>query len=223
MKICTIIVSAGQGKRFGGKKQFYKIKGKPVFLWSLEKFIPFSDYIVLFRPKEYIKRVKKSLFEIPAIRKYRNKIKLISGGKHRYDSVRNGLLNVSEDCDIVCIHDGARPFVSSNEILSCISLAKKYGSAICAVPATDTVKISTKDRFVDKTIDRDNVWLVQTPQVFRRDIIVYAYRKFGRQIPEYITDDSQLVELCGYKVKIVRGLPSNIKITTRGDVCKITE
>ena len=218
MKTGTIIVAAGQGKRFGGKKQFYVIKNKPVFLWSLEKFIPFSDFIVLVLPKEDIKKTEKILTRFSHIKKFKEKIKLVAGGKHRYDSVRNGLAHIPKECKIICIHDGVRPFVKSGEISDCISSAKKYGAAICAIPATDTVKLSTKDGFVDKTIDRNFVWLVQTPQVFKREIILKAYKKFGKKIPENITDDSGLVELAGFKVKIVKGSVSNIKITTKEDV-----
>ncbi|MFN3966863.1 MAG: 2-C-methyl-D-erythritol 4-phosphate cytidylyltransferase, partial [Endomicrobiia bacterium] len=84
MKICTIIPAAGKGKRFGGKKQFYNIKNKPVFLLTLEKFLPFSDYIFLVLPKEDIRKTEKFLSKVSSLKKFKEKIKLISGGKHRY-------------------------------------------------------------------------------------------------------------------------------------------
>ncbi|OIO72356.1 MAG: 2-C-methyl-D-erythritol 4-phosphate cytidylyltransferase [Elusimicrobia bacterium CG1_02_37_114] len=219
MYLTTIIVSAGKGKRFRGKKQFYKLSNKIIVIKTAEKFTPFSDEMIILLPKEDISKWSK---KIRSIMKHKN-LKILPGGKHRYDSVRIGLENISNRCEIVCIHDAVRPFIKRKDIIKCISTAKKYGSAICAAPATDTIKISDNSGFIERTIDRRKVYLVQTPQIFRRDIIVKAYKQvLKKQHSSNITDDAQIVEMAGQKVKIVPTNHSNIKITTKKDLtlCK---
>jgi 2-C-methyl-D-erythritol 4-phosphate cytidylyltransferase len=210
MWVSTIIVAAGKGIRFGGKKQFYPLCGKPVVVWSVEAFNKLSREIILILPEGDLNRFKKKwLVGYP-------KVKVFRGGVHRYDSVMRGLKNLSPNCDYVCIHDGVRPLIDTRTIKRCISTAEKYGSAVCATQSTDTVKISGAGQFIETTIDRKKVWMIQTPQVFKVDTILSAYGN-----PEVIagaTDDATLVEKLGIKPKLVPGKYTNIKITESEDI-----
>jgi 2-C-methyl-D-erythritol 4-phosphate cytidylyltransferase len=143
-------------------------------------------------------------------------IALIAGGAERQDSVDNGLRELPSDCEWVLIHDGVRPFVSLELLENTWRTAQQTGAAIAALPATDTIKRVRKE-VVMETLQRDEVWLAQTPQVFRRDIIVSAYREARKQ-NRVATDDAFLVECLGLSVSVVRGERSNIKITTPEDL-----
>ena len=135
------------------------------------------------------------------------------GGKRRQDSVEAGLKRL-KNCDWVVIHDGARPLVTMDMIIRGLDAAKETGAAVTAVPVKDTIKIADDDKTVLQTPPRQQLWAVQTPQIFRFDIIKEAYR----QVNNEVTDDSSLVELAGYKVKLYRGSYDNIKITTPDDL-----
>ncbi|MBU2568094.1 MAG: 2-C-methyl-D-erythritol 4-phosphate cytidylyltransferase [Elusimicrobia bacterium] len=221
-KICSIILAAGSGKRFGAKKQFLKLAGKHILLWSVERFLPFSGKLLVVLPPGETGETGR-LKDI--IKKY-PRTDIVEGGAERYDSVRNALRHVPAVFDIVCIHDGVRPFVSRDDVSRCIFAAKRYGAAICACPSTDTVKtghtgagtgVNKGSRgvfFVRETLNRDNVFLVQTPQAFRRNLLLTAY---NGNIPPGTTDDARVVEIMGHRVAIVPTSPSNIKITTRTD------
>lgn len=135
------------------------------------------------------------------------------GGKRRQDSVLAGLSQLSH-CEWVVIHDGARPLVTEDLISRGLKEVKETGSAIAAVPVTDTIKIAGDDGIVGQTPPRQSLWAVQTPQVFRFDIITEAYR----QVKSEVTDDASLVEKLGYKVKLYMGSYDNIKVTTPNDL-----
>jgi 2-C-methyl-D-erythritol 4-phosphate cytidylyltransferase len=210
MRLSTIIVAAGKGLRFGAKKQFFPLCGKPVVLRTLDIFAGLSHEIILVLPDEDIPRFKKKW--LPAY----PGLKLVSGGARRYDSVLHGLGVVSPECGFVCIHDGVRPLITEGTVKKCIAGARKYGAAVCARQPSDTVKFSGSGRFAEKTIDRGKVWLVQTPQVFRKDIILKAYAKRGGCAG--VTDDSMLAERIGVRPRLVRGEASNIKITEKQDI-----
>jgi 2-C-methyl-D-erythritol 4-phosphate cytidylyltransferase len=143
-------------------------------------------------------------------------IEIVKGGAERQDSVYNGLLKLPSECEWVLIHDGVRPFASSGLITAVWEGARKTGASIVAVPATDTVK-KAKEETVLETIPRDQIWLVQTPQVFRREIIIAAYGK-ALEAGWKGTDDASFVERSGVPVSIVRGERSNIKVTTPDDL-----
>jgi len=143
-------------------------------------------------------------------------ISLIAGGAERQDSVFNGLRVLPADCEWVLIHDGVRPFVSLELLEDTWRTAQEMGSAIAALPATDTIK-RVREEVVVETVRREEIWLVQTPQVFRRDIIVSAYLEARKQNWSG-TDDASFVERLGLPVAVVRGARSNIKITTPEDV-----
>lgn len=211
MKAAAIIVAAGSGKRFGlpVPKQFLKLKGLPVFLWSILSFKKIKEFkhIIVVIPDRWISTLKK----------YQKKydIEFAAGGKERFNSVRSGLKRLRNDIEYVSIHDAARPLVTPALIRRGLEAAVKYGSSVTAFASFDTVKLSGQNLFVSRTVPRNTVWLAQTPQTFRRDIIEEAYKKLRFQ---HITDDAQAVEKLGKKVKIVPGDYRNIKITDKKDL-----
>lgn len=210
MRVAAVIVAAGAGKRFGGKvrKQFVSLSGRPIFEWSVLAFkkLPQVRQIVLVVPPSQIGSFKN----FPT----RRGIDIAAGGAERVDSVRAGLSAVRPDIDIVAIHDGARPLVDTATILKSFSAAGKVGGALVCVQARDTVKFSS-GKTVNKTILRNNIWLAQTPQVFKKKVIDSAYAKLKTK---HVTDDAQVAEMAGYKVAIVPGNYSNIKITDKQDL-----
>ncbi|MFC1914791.1 2-C-methyl-D-erythritol 4-phosphate cytidylyltransferase, partial [Chloroflexota bacterium] len=135
------------------------------------------------------------------------------GGRRRQDSVVAGLRRLSS-CDWVVIHDGARPLLTGALIEQGLEAARETGAAVPAVPVSDTIKIAGEDRLIRETPPRHTLWSVQTPQVFRFDIITEAYRQANGEV----TDDASLVEQLGYKVKLYPGASSNIKVTTPDDL-----
>lgn len=145
-----------------------------------------------------------------------NRISLIAGGAERQDSVYNGLRMLPSDCEWVLIHDGVRPFVSRELLRKTWEAAQKIGAAIAAVPASDTIKRASGGKVLE-TLERAEIWLVQTPQVFRRDLILRAYEEARRQGCSG-TDDAYFVERLGLPVVVVTGARSNIKVTTREDL-----
>jgi len=142
--------------------------------------------------------------------------KIVAGGRERQASVYNGLKALPENTGIVVIHDGARPFVSPAMIEAAIEQAKKHGAVVVGVPVKDTIKlVNPKTKTVIRTLPRDRVWAAQTPQVFKRDLIMKAYQKYGKQ---KVTDDAMLVEKMGKQVKMLIGSYLNLKITTPEDL-----
>lgn len=230
MNISVIIPAAGLSRRmnpapircrvkgFEKRKPFILLRGEPVISYTLDVF-------------KKIKQVKQILLvvnkkDLPGAKKYFQKgiVKVIAGGVERKDSVYNGIKALNRDCGTVLIHDGVRPFVNKKTVLESIQAAQKYGAAVVAVPVIPTVKRVDEKGFVISTLNRKFLWEIQTPQAFRREIIVKAYNCRGRSRPSPtdITDDAMLVERIGYKVKIVMGSYDNIKITTPKDL-KIAE
>ncbi|MBN1385237.1 MAG: 2-C-methyl-D-erythritol 4-phosphate cytidylyltransferase [Elusimicrobia bacterium] len=208
MKVSAIIVAAGLGKRFGSKKQFIFLGKKRIFETALSKFlkVPEINNIVVVLPKEDLTRH----LNLPA------GVSIVAGGKTRQHSVFNGLCVLPSDTGIVIIHDGVRPFITTQIIKRSILSAKKYGASVVAVPAKDTVKI-VKNGLAVSTPVRKSIFLAQTPQTFKYSLIIKAYKKAFKD--GYLsTDDSALVERLGKKVKIVLGDYKNIKITTKEDI-----
>lgn len=217
----VIIVSAGKGSRMKAdiNKQFLKIGNKEVIAHTIDKFYNnknIDEIIVVIRDDE------KEFFKENIIDKYGYKnIKIVFGGRERQDSVYNGLKELEKSCQIVLIHDGARPFVTNEIIEESIECAKKYNSAIVGVPVKDTIKIVNKNNDVCDTPNRSTLWSIQTPQVFNYLLIMEAHEK-AKEDKYYGTDDSMLMEHLGYNVKVVEGSYNNIKITTPEDL-KIAE
>ena len=206
-------MAAGSGSRFGEKKQFKLLKGRALYFYSLNKFLLCENVseIILVVPKSRLVEIKKEIVNI----KKTKKIKVVSGGHRRQDSVKNGLLSVSTKSQLVCIHDGARPFVSEKLIKQSIIACSKNDGAIVANPNFDTLKTCERG-YVKKTIDRNNVWMAQTPQVFWKTKLLHAVAISEKKNME-VTDESSMMESLGYKVCVVRGDYNNFKITSRED------
>ena len=220
-KVSAIILAAGSGSRFGEKKQFKKLNGSSIWTYSLDTFNKsncFQEFILIVS-KDSLNGLKDSE-EFYQFSKTVN-IKLACGGESRQDSVYNGLQLVNENNNIICIHDAARPFVKQEHIRGVIEACSIYDGSILAIPATDTIK-KMQDGIVEKTIDRDSIWMAQTPQAFQKDKLLHAI-ELGSNIK--ITDESTLMELAGFKIKIISGDSSNLKITRKIDweLAKIIE
>lgn len=213
----VVIVSAGRGSRMKAdiNKQFLKLQNKEVIAHTIDKFYNnenIGEIIVVVREDE------AEFFKINIIEKYGYKnIKIAFGGSERQDSVYNGLKMVDENCEIVLIHDGARPFVNNETIDSAIESAKENKCVIVGVPVKDTIKVIDENNNVCDTPDRSTLWSIQTPQVFDYSLIMKAHEK-AREDNYYGTDDSMLMEYFGQKVKVVEGSYNNIKITTPEDL-----
>ncbi|MBI5892828.1 MAG: 2-C-methyl-D-erythritol 4-phosphate cytidylyltransferase [Deltaproteobacteria bacterium] len=216
-KVIAIIVAGGKGKRIGAdiSKQYLNISGKPILAHTLKAFEDcnaIDSIIVVCHPSD-MEYCKKNIIKKFGFKKV---IKIVKGGKERQDSVRNGLDAVPKSCDIVSIHDGVRPFVSQSIIKKSISDTKKAGASVVCVPVNDTIK-EVLNGYAAKTLQRQKLWAVQTPQTFKTEIIKKAHKK-ALEKGIITTDDSSLVEILGYKVKVVEGSYENIKITTPEDL-----
>ena len=207
MKAAAIIVAGGSGKRFASHtpKQFLKLKDRPVFLWSVEAFASLKVFkqIVIVVPRG----VRESLSK-----KYKRFI-FVSGGKERFDSVKNGLAVIGKDIDFIAVHDAARPLINKRDIFAVLNKAAKCGAAIAAEKTKDTIK-TVKSGFVQNTLDRSALYNVQTPQIFETSLLKKAYSK---KISANTTDDSMLIEKSGVKVAVVETMFPNFKITARQD------
>lgn len=213
----VVIVAAGTGSRMnmGINKQFIKLEGKEIIAYTIEKFYNNSnieDIVVV------VKEDESEFFKKEILDKYNFKnIKIAYGGKERQDSVYNGLKLLDEKCDVVLIHDGARPFVSDKIIDKSIEEAKEHKAIVVGVPVKDTIKVIDNDKNIVDTPNRSVLWAVQTPQTFDYNILIDAYKDAFKN-KFYGTDDAMLVERIGYKVKMLEGSYNNIKITTQEDL-----
>ena len=213
----VVIVAAGTGIRMnmGINKQFIKLEGKEIIAYTIEKFYNNSnieDIVVV------VKEDESEFFKKEILDKYNFKnVKIAYGGKERQDSVYNGLKLLDEKCDVVLIHDGARPFVSDKIIDKSIEEAKEHKAIVVGVPVKDTIKVIDNDKNIVDTPNRSVLWAVQTPQTFDYNILIDAYKDAFKN-KFYGTDDAMLVERIGYKVKMLEGSYNNIKITTQEDL-----
>ncbi len=212
-KVSVIILAAGSGSRFGEKKQFKKLNEKPIWVYSLNTFIRSKcvDELILVIPNDSIETLKKSQVFISLNNKH--SIELVSGGESRKDSVINGLKAVKKTNDIVCIHDAARPFIKASYIKHSIDACSEFDGAIIAIPAVDTVK-KADNKLIKNTIDREFLWMAQTPQTFKKEKLLYAIKNFSHL---NITDESMLMEEANFKIKLIEGDQSNFKITNEID------
>ena len=212
-KVSAIILAAGSGSRFGEIKQFKELNGKPIWVYSINTFILSEcvDELILVIPNYSLETLKKSQIFISLNKK--DNIKLVSGGESRKDSVINGLKSVKEENDIVCIHDAARPFIKTSYIKYSIDACSEFDGAIIAIPAVDTVK-KADNQLIKNTIDRESLWMAQTPQTFKKDKLLYAIKNFSHL---NITDESILMEEANFKIKLIKGDQSNFKITNAID------
>jgi 2-C-methyl-D-erythritol 4-phosphate cytidylyltransferase len=214
----VIFPAAGKSSRFGDPKQkkiYAELEGRAVWLRAVEPFLTRDDVgqlILAIAPED------RELFE----RRYRANvafmnIRVIDGGAERSDTVARALESVDAHCEFVAIHDAARPCLSAGLIDAVFAAAREHGAALPAVPVAETVKRVGEDRFTNATVPREGLYLAQTPQVFRRELLFKAYAQRARAGSQ-ITDDCQLVEAMGHHCAVVDGSRLNIKITTREDL-----
>lgn len=216
--VAAVIVAAGKGIRMQSRlrKQYLPLADLPILVHTVNAFIE-SDRISrinLVIPQDdfdYCRRNILSRIE-PSY-----DIRLIAGGRLRQESVYNGLCQVGSNCGIVVIHDGVRPFVQRAQLNACIDGAAKHGACILGIPAHDTLKQVNPSGQIIGTIARDTVWLAQTPQAFRCDLIRKAH-DLARSEGYQGTDDAALVERLGQTVMILHGSRSNLKITNKEDL-----
>ncbi len=216
--VSVIIAAAGMSNRMGSKvnKQFIYINNKPILAHTIDKFekCKYIDEIIVVAKEDEIDYCRKEI-----VKRYRfNKVsKIVRGGKERQDSVYNGILALDERCSIVVSHDGARPFIKVENIIDGIEGAVKHDACVVGVPVKDTIKVVGDDNSIDNTPKRDVLWAAQTPQCFKKDIIMKGYMK-AMEDGFVGTDDSVLVERLGIDVKMISGSYDNIKITTPEDL-----
>jgi 2-C-methyl-D-erythritol 4-phosphate cytidylyltransferase len=211
-KTGALITAAGDSQRMGQIDKIFAKLGKRTLLHHVLntfQLCPAVDQIVLVLSEQNVKR-GKSLVKRYGLSKVTD---VCAGGLRRQDSVKQGL-DLLTDCDLVIVHDGARPMITSDLIEKGIATAKANGTAVAAVPATNTIKLADSGDYVVKTLQRENLWEIQTPQVFRYAIIAHAYEDIG----DDVTDDATLVERNGHKVKLYMASYDNIKVTTVEDL-----
>jgi len=215
-QFAVLLPAAGRSTRFADKekKPFANLDGRAVWLRSAELFVNRSDvaecHLIIAPDDEERFRTRYA-----ANLAFMN-VKLVHGGKERFDSVANALAKVSPGVEFIAIHDAVRPCATTEQIDAVFAAAKQHGAAILATRLADTLK-RIEGQHVRETLSREGLWLAQTPQVFRRDIIETAYGRRDSGTAA-ITDDAQLVEMLGLKVAVVEGSSNNIKITTRDDL-----
>lgn len=214
MHVSAIIAAGGRGARLGGgrPKQFLSLGGRPILERSVDAFV-LSDRIadvVVALPRDVIERA-------PGYLRGRSKpIEIVEGGARRQDSVANAFALVSGRADVVVIHDAARPLVSADLIRRTVDAAIECGAAISALRATDTVKRGDANRFIVGTLPRGEIFLAQTPQAFRVDVLRDALAQASASADA--TDEAALAEQAGHRVRLIDGDPRNVKITTPDDL-----
>ncbi|MFO0916700.1 MAG: 2-C-methyl-D-erythritol 4-phosphate cytidylyltransferase [Planctomycetaceae bacterium] len=214
-KFAVILPAAGNSTRFQQhqrKKVFVELKGRPVWVRSVEYFVNRDDVvqtIVTIAPDDLEWFREKFRANLAFLN-----VEVVAGGKERADSVQNALAKVRDDVDYVAVHDAARPLLTKDWINDVFTAAEKSGAALLATPVTSTLKRADEHQVVQQTVDRSRLWAAQTPQVFRYDLLQQAYQKRGAL---NATDEAQLVEQLGHPVQIVPCSPLNLKITTQDD------
>ncbi len=214
-KFAIILPAAGKSSRFAKqnrKKPFVELKGRAVWVRAAEHFISRNDVVqtilvVSAEDEEWFRdKFRPNLAFMD--------IDIVTGGAERCDSVQNALARVRPDADFVAVHDAARPLLVETWINSVFQRAIETDAAILAIPVTSTLKRRGQDGCIDETVPRNGLWAAQTPQVFRRELLMEA---FSRRDGFPATDEAQLVERIGHRVALVEGSPMNLKITTVDD------
>ena len=212
--IAAIIVAAGSGTRLKSKipKGFVKLGGKPLFLHSLLTFVKHADIneLIVVVPRMFVGTVKKIITKIPC----RKKISIVEGGKERWQSVENGV--AATEAEFVLVHDAARPFVTAEVIASVVERSFVYDCAITVTPEVDTVRTRSGD-LAGGIVDRSTLVRVGTPQLFRRSVLLDAF-KIAPALATAPTDEAALMQRLGFPVALAWGDPMNFKITTPEDL-----
>ncbi|HAU31401.1 MAG TPA: 2-C-methyl-D-erythritol 4-phosphate cytidylyltransferase [Desulfotomaculum sp.] len=218
--VLAVVVAAGQSRRMGENvnKMLLHVAGRPVLSYSLAALqeAPFVKGFVLVAGERELETYV-TLAEQWGCTKM---ISLVKGGKTRQDSVWEGLNALPADTRVIIVHDGARPLVTVNQLDQVVSEALRWNAAALAVPVKDTVKETGMGNFVSRTLNRESLWLAQTPQAFSYSLLMDAHRK-ARRDQRTATDDAGLVEAMGVPVKIIEGSYRNIKVTTPEDLSMI--
>jgi 2-C-methyl-D-erythritol 4-phosphate cytidylyltransferase len=210
--VAVVIPAGGIGTRLGRRtpKQFLRLAGATILVRTLTHFRrhPTVTAVVVAAPAEHLARTRRLVG--------RSRVQVVAGGATRQESVWNALQAVPGEVEIVLVHDAVRPFVDRRLIDAVIAAAVAHGAAICALPIAETVK-RVRDGAVEATLDRSELWSVQTPQGFRGALLREAHEK-ARRDGVVGTDDAMLVERLGHSVRVVPGRPGNVKITTPEDL-----
>jgi len=213
MKVSAIIPAAGSGERFGEEKQFKLFSGRPLIFHTLKLFLQ-SDYIdeiIVAVPSANVDSTHRDVLSMSAGKP----VKVVAGGTRRQDSVKNGIDVSDSHSTLVCIHDAARPFVTEDLIQRSVSACEFADGAVVGIPSKDTVKFS-ENGLVKETLDREKIWLAQTPQCFHKNKLIQAlYYAETENLTG--TDESALMEAMGFSIKLVDGDSNNFKITTKDD------
>ena len=212
----AIVTAAGKGTRFGDRKTLHLLNGKPLLSWSLRVFEEapeITEVVVTFAPDGSEEEYKR----ICTDENYK-KPRFVAGGDTRYDSVRNAFFSIKDQKGIILIHDAARPLLSRELLLRVLAATEKHGAALPVLPITETVKEIEGEQIV-RTLGREKLFVAQTPQGFRIELLASAYAKIKETS---ITDEAMLVEMAGYGVHVVAGDHRNLKITERSDI-KVAE
>jgi len=210
-KLAAIIVAAGSSRRMGFDKLLAPLAGKPVLQWSIEAFLHCDvvSHVIVVCPHDRFK-----LLNLPS---HGKPIYRTDGGKDRHDSVAAGLSLLHPDTQYVAVHDGARPLITSAQIIRVFKSAIQSHSAASARRVTETVKRATPDGIVTAPVDRDNLWLMETPQTFRADLLKKAYHTV-RESGKRVTDEVSAMELIGETTQLVSNPTPNPKITYPEDL-----
>ena len=215
-RFAVILPAAGKSSRFRDqhyKKPFIPLDGRPVWMHAADRFVNRKDVVqtVLIIAAEDREHFAEKFAGNAALLG----IEVVEGGAERADSVARALERVNPEADFVAVHDAARPCVAGEWIDAVFAAAVQSGAAILAMPVTGTLKRAANDHTIAETLPRENLWEAQTPQVFRRQLLIDAYARRGQPAA---TDDAQLVERLGHKIALVTGSAMNIKITTKEDL-----
>jgi len=212
--IAAIVPAGGTGSRMGHRrpKQYVTLGGAPLLVHTLRALVGGVDGVVVVAPADRLEATRRLIarHRIPRI------LGIVAGGAERQASVWNGLQRVPPEARWVIVHDAARPFVTAGLVERVLAAARRHGAATCGVVVQETVK-RVREGLVESTLDREGLWLVQTPQAFRRELLWEAHDK-ARRDAYTGTDDAVLVERLGARVAIVEGLAENLKITTPEDL-----
>ena len=214
---CAIILAAGQGRRMGESinKQYLKIKQHPILYYTLKAFSQNNciDEIILVVAEGEEDYCRKEIIEKYKFLKIKD---IVIGGKERQDSVLNGL-KAASNCEVVLIHDGARPFISQSIISDAIIYANLYGATACGVEPKDTIKVKDSLGFSVETPERETLFCVQTPQAFKYQLILDCHKRIHEEGIK-VTDDTMVAERYGNRVYLYKGSYDNIKVTTPEDL-----
>ena len=209
MNVGAVVPAAGQGARFGEKKQFKLLGRRPLLFHTLTSFLKCDDIaeIVVVVPEEDLGTISRELASFTSAKP----VKTVAGGSQRQISVLNGCLALSDNVEIIAVHDAVRPFVTPELISATIAGCDDADGCIAAIPSKDTVK-QVSENNIQSTIDRNSIWLAQTPQTFHKDILINALQQ-----DMVATDEASMVEATGGTVVVTEGFAGNFKITTSED------